>query len=165
MPDRLAPSLRYLSLKNNKIIFCSLPRNHKFDHLDLTGNPFSMRPSHVVTLPNIKFVPKLQELASRNYLKLGLLYSKKIMAQYLCDYLDKAIYCPCSNVSQYFVAYFMIMLHNLCSRFGVEILSSWLSTTSESTQNHLLPRVVQISLCLNLNFAAQPFALRGSKLS
>ena len=102
VPDRLAPSLRHLSLKNNKIIFCSLPRNHKFDHLELTENPFSMRPSHVVTLPNIKFVPKLQELASRNYLKLGFLYNKKIMAQYLCDYLDKAIYCPCSNVSWYF---------------------------------------------------------------
>ena len=80
-------------------MFCSLPRRHQFDHLDLTGNPFSMKPSDVIKMPNIRHVPKLVEAAARIYLKLGYQYTNRIMAKYLCDYLDKAIHCPCSNVS------------------------------------------------------------------
>ena len=91
--------MKYLSLKNNQIMFSSLPRRHQFDHLDLTGNPFSMKPSDVIKMPNIRHVPKLVESAARIYLKLGYQYTSRIMAKYLCDYLDKAIHCPCSNVS------------------------------------------------------------------
>jgi len=96
VPDRLPPTLKHLSLRDNKITFCSLPRRHSFDHLDLTGNPFSMRPSDVIKMPIVKHVPKLIESAARLYLKQGWSYNNRLMAQYICDYLDKAIQCPCS---------------------------------------------------------------------
>ena len=98
VPDRLPPTLKHLSLRDNKITFCSLPRRHSFDHLDLTGNPFSMRPSDVIKMPIVKYVPKLIESAARLYLKQGWSYNNRLMAQYICDYLDKAIQCPCSMV-------------------------------------------------------------------
>ena len=62
-------------------------------------NPFTMKPEHVIQLPNIRYLPKLQELASKAYLQLRFNYHNRMMSRYLCDYLNKAVYCPCSNVS------------------------------------------------------------------
>lgn len=58
-----------------------------------------MKPEHVIQLPNIRYLPKLQELASKAYLQLKYNFNSRIMSRYLCDYLNKAVYCPCSNVS------------------------------------------------------------------
>ena len=107
VPDSFPPSLRYLTLRGNQINFNSLPRRHQFEHLDLTENPFAMRPRDVIKMPKIKMVPKMQEIASRAFLKLGFTYNNRIMAQVLVDYLDKAVHCPCSNVSLDFFGIFL----------------------------------------------------------
>lgn len=97
VPTRLPKPLSVLSLKGNKINFTSLPRSHYFEKLDLTENPFTMKPEHVIQLPNIRYLPKLQELASKAYLQFKFHYDNRLMSRYLCDYLNKAVFCPCSN--------------------------------------------------------------------
>lgn len=97
VPSQLPKSLSILSLKKNKINFTSLPRSHFFEKLDLTENPFTMKPEHVIQMPNIRYLPKLQELASKAYLQMKFNFTSRIMSRYLCDYLNKAVFCPCSN--------------------------------------------------------------------
>lgn len=95
-PNCIPKSLKHMALKCNKINFTSLPRTHFFDHLDITENPFKMKPEHVVQLPNIRYLPSLQELASRAFLQFNFTFDERRISRYLCDYLNKAVFCPCS---------------------------------------------------------------------
>ena len=57
-----------------------------------------MKPSDIIALPQMKSTAsKLVEIAARNYLKLRFNYNKIIMPETLCIFLNKAIYCPCSE--------------------------------------------------------------------
>lgn len=98
LPSRYPPKLKFLSAKENKINFGSFCRNHRFDHLDVSSNPFGMKPSDIIALPQMKSTAsKLVEIAARNYLKLRFNYNNIIMPDTLCVFLNKAIYCPCSE--------------------------------------------------------------------
>ena len=90
--------LKHLSAKENKINFGSFSRNHRFDHLDVSQNPFGMKPSDVISLPTTSSTAsKLVEIVARKYLKLKFSYNKRLMPLELCTFLNKAVYCPCSE--------------------------------------------------------------------
>jgi len=91
----LPPSLKVLSARNNKLEFGEFCRFRKFEKLELEGNPFSMKKSHLIQLPARPAVSSLLQFAAQQYLDNGFVYNSKMLPWNICEMLDSARYCPC----------------------------------------------------------------------
>ena len=98
LPTNLPRSLKVLSAKDNKLEFTELPRFHRFEKLELGGNPFNMKPSNVITLPPTNRVSSLLQITAQNCLHYNFVYNNKMLPWTVCSMLDAARYCPCHKV-------------------------------------------------------------------
>ena len=97
LPTNLPSSIKILSARNNQIEFTELARFQQFEKLELEGNPFRMKMSHVIELPNFSSVPSLVQLAAQKCLNQRFQYTDSLIPWNICNMLDSARFCPCSK--------------------------------------------------------------------
>ena len=97
LSTNLPSSIKILSARNNQIEFTELARFQQFEKLELEGNPFRMKMSHVIELPNFSSVPSLVQLAAQKCLNQRFQYTDSLIPWNICNMLDSARFCPCSK--------------------------------------------------------------------